>query len=122
MNKTIYLRAESKGMEARSALTPSTVRELGENGFELIVERSQQRAISDDNVCWHHSYSIDKIANSDGSAMARLVSLTLSLTVHAIATGEIGPDVSATPSDPLIAKEWLTALKILGEHVEYIEH
>lgn len=48
MNKTIYLRAESKGMEARSALTPATVRELVANGFELIVERSQQRAISDD--------------------------------------------------------------------------
>jgi NAD/NADP transhydrogenase alpha subunit len=52
MNKTIYLRAESKGMEAISALTPTTVRELVANGFELIVERSQQRAISDDNVCW----------------------------------------------------------------------
>ena len=93
-----------------------------EGEADRVVLCVELEAKNDNKVCWHHSYSIDTIANSDGSAMARLVSLTVCLAVHAIATGEIGPGVSAAPSDPLIVKEWLAALKLLGEHVEYIEH
>ena len=47
MNKMIWLRAESKPMEARSALTPELVARLQENGFTVVVERSPQRAIKD---------------------------------------------------------------------------
>lgn len=47
MNDLIWLRAESKPMEARSALTPRLVRRLVEHGFTVIVERSTQRAIAD---------------------------------------------------------------------------
>ena len=89
---------------------------------DRVVLCVELEAKNDHKVIWHHSYSIDTIANSHGSAMARLVSLTVSLAVHAVATGEIGPGVSTAPSDPLIVKEWLAALKLLGEHVEYIEH
>lgn len=45
MSDLIWLRAESKAMEARSALTPSLVHELLNNGKEVVVERSIQRAI-----------------------------------------------------------------------------
>ena len=45
---TIWLRAETKPMEARSALTPEHVRVLIEHGFHVVVERSTQRAIPDD--------------------------------------------------------------------------
>ena len=47
MSELLWLRAESKGMEARSALTPGQVSELIAAGFEVVVERSAQRAISD---------------------------------------------------------------------------
>ena len=45
---TIWLRAETKPMEARSALTPEHVRILIEHGFHVVVERSTQRAIPDE--------------------------------------------------------------------------
>ena len=47
MSELLWLRAESKGLEARSALTPGQVSELVAAGFEVVVERSAQRAISD---------------------------------------------------------------------------
>ena len=47
MGDIIWLRAETKEMEARSALTPDLVRELMDNDFEIVVESSTQRAIAD---------------------------------------------------------------------------
>lgn len=48
MSELIWLRAETKVMEERSALTPVLVSELLACGFEVVVERSAQRAITDD--------------------------------------------------------------------------
>ncbi len=47
MSELLWLRAESKDMEARSALGPTQVSALLEAGFEVAVEQSSQRAISD---------------------------------------------------------------------------
>jgi saccharopine dehydrogenase (NAD+, L-lysine forming) len=47
MTDLIWLRTETKAMEARSALTPSLVQALIKNNFEVVVERSSQRAIDD---------------------------------------------------------------------------
>jgi saccharopine dehydrogenase (NAD+, L-lysine-forming) len=47
-NKTIlHLRAESKPLEHRSALTPTTAKKLQEAGFEVYVEKSKQRSFED---------------------------------------------------------------------------
>lgn len=42
---TIWLRAESKPMEARAAVTPSAAAQLLEVGYEVIIEASPQRSI-----------------------------------------------------------------------------
>ncbi len=47
MSELLWLRAESKDMEARSALSPAQVRELLAGGFEVMVEQSSQRAVGD---------------------------------------------------------------------------
>jgi saccharopine dehydrogenase (NAD+, L-lysine forming) len=47
MTNLIWLRAETKAMEARSALTPTLIQTLIENNTEVVVERSSQRAIDD---------------------------------------------------------------------------
>ncbi|KAK7207566.1 Saccharopine dehydrogenase, partial [Myxozyma melibiosi] len=60
---TLHLRAESKPMEHRSALTPTTAKQLADAGFNVIVERSTQRVFKDsefeeaglplvDEFCW----------------------------------------------------------------------
>ncbi len=45
MSTHIWLRAESKPLEERTALTPACARELIESGFEVTVEASSQRAV-----------------------------------------------------------------------------
>ncbi|KAK9329781.1 hypothetical protein V1520DRAFT_342424 [Lipomyces starkeyi] len=60
---TLHLRAESKPLEHRSALTPTTAKQLIDAGFNVIVERSSQRVFDDaefeaigvplvDEFCW----------------------------------------------------------------------
>lgn len=46
MAVTLHLRAETKPLEARAALTPSTTKELLDNGFNIYVEDSEQSIFS----------------------------------------------------------------------------
>jgi len=71
---------------------------------------------------WHQSYAIDALGNENGTAMARLVSLTVSLAIEAVAAGKIPPGVSSAPSDEDIVKDWFSTLRGLGERVERIDH
>ena len=76
----------------------------------------------DDKPVWHQSCTIDALGNDAGTAMARLVSLTVSLAVEAVAAGKIKPGVSAAPTDPDVVQAWFATLAVLGEHVERIDH
>ncbi len=58
----------------------------------LCVELEARR---ENKPIWHRNYSIDALANDRGSAMARLVSLTVSLAVDSLVEGEIQNGVSA---------------------------
>ena len=71
---------------------------------------------------WHQSYTIDALGNAKGTAMARLVSLTVSLAVEAVASDMIEPGVSAAPADYKIVQQWFAALMELGEQIERIDH
>jgi saccharopine dehydrogenase (NAD+, L-lysine-forming) len=42
-----WLRCEKKEFERRSALTPATAKKLIDAGFEIIVERDEQRIFDD---------------------------------------------------------------------------
>jgi len=47
MVQQLWLRCEKKEFERRSALTPTTAKKLIDAGFEIIVERDQQRIFDD---------------------------------------------------------------------------
>lgn len=49
MTTILWLRAETKPQEARSAIAPDHARSLIAHGFEVRVERSRQRAIPDES-------------------------------------------------------------------------
>jgi hypothetical protein len=59
MSKIIWLRAESKTGEARSALTPGQCGELIKSGFEVIVERSSQRVFKNEEFAKHMCRLVD---------------------------------------------------------------
>lgn len=44
----LWLRAEKKEFERRSALTPTTARKLIDAGFDISVERDEQRIFDDE--------------------------------------------------------------------------
>lgn len=44
---SFWLRCEKKPFEKRAALTPTTAKKLIDNGFEIIVERDDQRIFDD---------------------------------------------------------------------------
>jgi len=69
------------------------------------------------NPAWRGAYTLDEHGNSAGSAMARLVSKTVSIAVEAVMDGELSPGVSAAPSNRQTADAWMTELAASGEHI-----
>ena len=54
----LWLRAETKAMEHRAALTPSTCKTLLDRGFKITVERSPERIFDDEEYAKYVSYSL----------------------------------------------------------------
>ncbi len=67
--------------------------------------------------CWHQSYDIDECGNENGSAMARLVSNTVSLAVESVLQNQIAAGVTAAPDDMNLVNDWLGQLVQLGESI-----
>ena len=66
---------------------------------------------------WSGAYALDEHGNATGSAMARLVSKTVSIAVEAVLDGELPPGVSAAPSNPQVANAWMAELTASGERI-----
>ena len=66
---------------------------------------------------WDGAYVLDEHGNATGSAMARLVSKTVSLAVEAVMDGELPPGVSAAPSNPQVVNAWMSKLIASGERI-----
>ncbi len=94
--------------------------EDGEPDWVVLVVELEAR--NQEGAVWHKGYSLDARGTAAGSAMARLVSLTVSLAVDAIAAGEISPGVSAGPDTFADAERWLQRLNALGEAITYHDH
>jgi saccharopine dehydrogenase-like NADP-dependent oxidoreductase len=76
----------------------------------------------DDKPIWHQSFQLDSQGNPTGYSMGRLVSLTVSLAVDAVLTGEIAAGVSAAPNAPAQVSDWLDKLAELGEPVHHHDY
>lgn len=79
--------------------------------------------VCDDNgPVWHQSYQLDEAGNQQGQAMARLVSVPVSLAVESVLAGEIPPGVSAAPDTQPLLDRWLQQLTELGENIHQVNH
>ncbi|MGA1234902.1 MAG: saccharopine dehydrogenase, partial [Lutimaribacter sp.] len=56
----------------------------------------------------------------DGTAMARLVSVPVSLAIEAVLAGRIGAGVSAAPSAPELVQEWMGEIGKLSQHLDIV--
>ncbi len=84
----------------------------------LCVDLQAQR---DGTDVWSKSYVLDAVGDATHTAMARLVSVPVSFAVEAVLNGEISPGVSAAPSDPAMARDWLARLQDKGEPMELVD-
>lgn len=80
------------------------------------------KAEKDGAEVWHKTYVMDAWGDDRGTAMARLVSVPVSLAVEAVLKNEIAAGVHAAPSDPKLFTRWLDEIDTLAQHLEVVDH
>jgi len=68
------------------------------------------------------TWTLDAFGDARGSAMARLVSVTVALAVEAVLAREIAPGVRAAPADPKLVTRWLAAVDTQAQHMQLVDH
>lgn len=68
---------------------------------------------------WHNSYAMDAYGSEKGSAMARLVSTTVSMAVESVLAKTIKPGVSAAPDHMAVVNDWMS---YINDHHDLIHH
>ncbi|MFU8778204.1 MAG: saccharopine dehydrogenase family protein [Roseovarius sp.] len=71
---------------------------------------------------WHKSYVMDAWGDARGTAMARLVSIPVSLAVESVLAREIPAGVSAAPHDPKLVARYLDEVNRLAQHLTVVDH
>ncbi len=71
---------------------------------------------------WHKTYTLDAFGDDRGSAMARLVSVPVSLAVQAVGAGEIAPGVSAAPDNAALIAHWMDEISRQAQHLQIVDH
>jgi len=84
---------------------------------DRVILHVEMTVTSDGQPVWSGTYALDEHGNATGSAMARLVSKTVSIAVEAVLDGELPPGVSAAPTNPQIVDSWMTKLIASGERI-----
>ena len=80
------------------------------------------KAEQDGAPVWHKTYVMDAWGDAHGTAMARLVSIPLSMAIESVLAGEIPPGVSPAPHDPKLVRRYLDEVGILAQHLEVVDH
>ncbi|MGB0901650.1 saccharopine dehydrogenase family protein [Halocynthiibacter sp.] len=71
---------------------------------------------------YHKTYVMDGWGDARGTAMARLVSVPLSMAIDAVLDGEIEPGVSPAPHQPELIDRMMTEVGKLAQHVTVVDH
>ena len=73
-------------------------------------------------MIWHQSYHLDSKGDERGQAMARLVSMPVSLAIESVLNNEIICGVTAAPDKPQQINAWLNSLETIGEKIVFKDH
>ena len=80
------------------------------------------KAERDGTAVWHKTWVMDAWGDERGTAMARLVSIPVSLAVEAVLNRAIPAGVHAAPSDPKLVQSWLSEVGRLAQHLQLVDH
>ncbi len=108
---------------------------LAEMAAELLVENSYApgepdrvilfvalKAERDGRAVFHETWAMDAWGDARGTAMARLVSMPVSMAVESVLNREIAAGVHAAPHDPKLLASWLGQVRGLAQYMERIDH
>jgi saccharopine dehydrogenase-like NADP-dependent oxidoreductase len=84
---------------------------------DRVILHVEMTVTDGDHPVWSGAFALDERGDETGSAMARLVSKTVSIAVEAVLDDELPPGVSVAPSDHLTADAWLAKLVASGERI-----
>ena len=79
-------------------------------------------AEQNDKPVWNKTYVMDAWGDAQGTAMARLVSVPVSLAVQSVLNGNIPAGVHAAPGDPELVQDWLAEINSLAQHLCVVDH
>ena len=71
---------------------------------------------------YHKTYTMNACGDLRGTAMARLVSVPVSLAVEAVKNHEIQAGVSAAPHDQKLIIRWMDEINKLAQHLTVVDH
>jgi saccharopine dehydrogenase (NADP+, L-glutamate forming) len=80
------------------------------------------KAEKDGAEVFHKTYVMDAWGDARDTAMARLVSIPVSLAIETVLDGKIAPGVHAAPSEEALFSEWLTHIGSLAQHMQIVDH
>ncbi len=111
------------GPEGDERLTEMSAQLLAENSYapgepDRVVLFVSLRAERDGQAVFDETWSLDASGNDGGSAMARLVSMPVSIAVESVVRGEVEPGVHAAPSEPALVASWLEQIRPLADYME----
>lgn len=93
-----------------------------ENEPDRVVLFVSLKAEREGRTVWHEEWVLDAWGDARGTAMARLVSVPVSLAVEAVLAGRIAPGVHAAPHDPALLQDWLGQIGGLAQHMARVDH
>lgn len=79
-------------------------------------------AEKDGRAVWHKTYVMDAWGDARGTAMARLVSVPVSLAIEAVLNREVPAGVSPAPHDPKLVARWLDEVQTLAQHLMVVDN
>lgn len=89
----------------------------GEADRVVLSVELEVRDPDNQDVVFHSNYGVDEAGNENGSAMARLVSLTVAIAIESLLRDELKTGVTAAPHQQQQVDSWLNELSDLGEHI-----
>lgn len=94
----------------------------GEDDPDRVVLCVSLKAEKDGRAVWHKTYVMDAWGDARGTAMARLVSVPVSLAVEAVLNREIPAGVTPAPHDPRLVQRFLAEVDRLAQHLQVVDH
>ena len=80
------------------------------------------KAEKDGVAVYHKTFTMDAWGDARGTAMARLVSIPVSMAIEAVANREIPAGVSPAPHDPKLVARFLGEVDKLAQHLQVVDH